>query len=350
LRTFSTTNTFKICSLRLNYSAQPRDERRAGENIDINARGIRVLGHWRAAGFIGSHLTDKLLSFGCEVLGFDNLSSGSKTNLKDAMRNPKFHLIEGDLLNPNEVEGALDTCDIVFHLAADPEVRTGESNPKAYFRQNLEATLDLLEVIRKPGRRVKMVFASTLTIYGQASVIPTPEYYGPLLPISIYGATKLGCEALVASYTELLPFSAIVFRFANVVGLRARHGVIYDFIKKLQKNPHELEILGDGTQSKSYMHIDDCIDAFLLTLNGTFWSKPIEVYNIGTQDQTDVMTIAKIVTDKMGLGDVIFKTKPNAGGRAWPGDVRVMQLDISKIKRQGWKPFNSQPSNWSANS
>ena len=223
-------------------------------------------------------------------------------------------------------------------MAADPEVRVGAENPDSHFRQNLQATYNLLEAIRKRNTKTRLIFASTSTVYGEASVIPTPENYGPMLPISTYGATKIGCEALASSYTELLPLQVVIFRFANVVGSLSRHGVIYDFIKKLQKNPNELEVLGDGAQTKSYLHISDCIDAFLMTLNDHLWGKTVEVYNIGSEEQTNVLTIARIVTETMDLKNIKIRTTTGPGGKAWPGDVGKMRLDISKIKHLGWKP------------
>jgi UDP-glucose 4-epimerase len=175
-------------------------------------------------------------------------------------------------------------------------------------------------------------------VYGEPTIIPTPEDYGPLMPISVYGATKLGCEALVSAYTHLLPLKVIVLRFANVVGTRAGHGVIIDFIKKLRTNPMELEVLGDGTQSKSYLHIDDCVNAFLLGLDPAFWRQAVEVFNIGTEDRTNVLEIAKMVIKAMGLERVNIRTSPGPDGRGWAGDVKTMQLDIGKIKKHGWYP------------
>jgi UDP-glucose 4-epimerase len=291
-----------------------------------------------AAGFIGSHLADKLLDRGFEVVGFDNLSSGTKTNLTDSLKNPRFRFVEGDLLEPQTIRGALGSCSLIFHLAADPEVRVGAENPDSHFKQNLQATYNLLEALRKRSTSTKLVFASTSTVYGEASLIPTPENYGPMLPISTYGATKLGCEALASSYTELLPLQAVILRFANVVGARSRHGVIYDFVKKLHQNPNELEVLGDGTQTKSYMHISDCLTAFLQSLNGRLWGEGTEVYNIGTEQRTNVLQIARIVTETMGLKNVKIRTTTSPGGKAWPGDVGMMQLDISRIKNRGWTP------------
>jgi len=296
-----------------------------------------------AAGFIGSHIADRLLDMGWNVLGLDDLSGGDVANLTHAMKSSRFRFVEGDLLELAAIERAIKDYELVFHLAADPEVRVGAQNPDLHFKQNLLATFNLLEALRKRGASTKMVFASTSTIYGEPSIIPTPEDYGPLLPISVYGATKLGCEALAASYMQLLPLRLAIFRFANVVGNRAKHGVIYDFIMKLRKDPHELEVLGDGTQTKSYLHIDDCTDAFLKVLDDAFWQNPVEIYNIGSEDQIDVLRIAQIVTNAMGLNNVSIRTTRGSDGRAWPGDVKTMLLDITKIKKRGWEPkWNSQ--------
>ena len=294
-----------------------------------------------AAGFIGSHLTDRLLDLGREVVGFDNLSSGDRANLTRALMNPTFRLSEGSLLDAEATERVLGQCDLVFHLAADPEVRAGEENPSTQFRQNLLATFNLLDAMRRRGAPTRLVFASTSTVYGEASVIPTPEDYGPLLPISTYGATKLGCEALAASYTELLPVEVVIFRFANIVGARSNHGVLYDFILKLRKNPRELEVLGDGAQTKSYLHVDDCVDAFLMTLQDQFWTSAVQVYNIGSDDQTNVLKIAQVVLDATGLKNLPIRTTAKPGERAWPGDVGIMQLDVSRIKGRGWVPRRS---------
>ena len=290
-----------------------------------------------AAGFIGSHLADRLLDLGMEIAGFDNLSTGSISNIARAMQNPNFQFIKGDLLDQEATALALADSELIFHLAADPEVRAGVQNPDAHFKQNLEATHSLLEALRKRTTPTRLVFASTSTIYGEPTVIPTPEDYGPLLPISTYGATKLGCEALASSNTELLPLRVVIFRFANVIGSRARHGVLYDFIMKLQNDPNRLEVLGDGTQTKSYLHIDDCVDAFLMALDPEFWATPIEVYNIGTEDQVNVLEIAKAVTEAMSLKNVSMSLSAKAGERAWPGDVRTMLLDTAKMRNRGWK-------------
>lgn len=290
------------------------------------------------AGFIGSHLTDRLVDSGFEVVGIDNLSTGTADNLSHATTNPLFKFVKADLLDDGAIARAIGECDMIYHLAADPEVRTGASNPSIHFRQNIQATFMLLEALRKRKTATRLVFASTSTVYGEPSVIPTPENYGPLLPISTYGATKLACEALVSSYTELLPLQVLTFRFANVVGSRAKHGVLHDFINKLRNNPRELEILGDGTQSKSYLHIDDCVDAFMKALDDVLWDSAAAIYNIGTEQRTSVLRIAEIVAQSMDLANVTYTTTQPQGGRAWPGDAKTMQLDISNMKKRGWEP------------
>jgi len=233
----------------------------------------------------------------------------------------------------------LDDRSIVFHLAASPDVRTGVRDPLADFEQNLVATRNLLEAMRMSESGKNIVFASTSNVYGEAKSIPTHEDYGPMMPVSLYGATKLGCEALIMAYCHLFDMRAVIYRFANVVGPRSRHGVIYDFIAKLRNNGHELEVLGDGTQSKSYMAVDDCVEAFLFGLRHA--TDRAQVFNIGSEDRVDVKTIAKIVIEEMGLGDVELRFAAGVDGRGWPGDVKEMQLDISKIKRLGWKPKHS---------
>jgi UDP-glucose 4-epimerase len=231
----------------------------------------------------------------------------------------------------------MEDCRIVFHLAANSEVRAGASDTKIDLEQNILATYKILEEMRRSETAKTMVFTSTSTVYGEASVIPTPEDYGPLKPISLYGASKLACEAMISAYCHMFGLKAVVYRFANIIGSRSRHGVIWDFIHKLMANPSKLEILGDGKQSKSYLHVSDCVEAFLFGLEKA--RERFEVFNVGSEDRVDVNTIAKIVVKEMGLSDVEFHYKVDVeGGRGWIGDVRFMLLDISKLKRLGWRP------------
>jgi len=219
------------------------------------------------AGFIGSHLVDRLMTQNCEVTVLDNLSSGNLNNMKRWLHNQNLTFVEGDLKNPLSVEKATRRADLVFHFAANPEVRVGETDPHIHFEENLTATFNLLEAVRKKRAARTIVFASTSTVYGEATVLPTPEDYGPSIPISTYGASKQGAEAFMSAYANTFDLRALILRFANIVGPRANIGVILDFIRKLRADPSRLEILGDGTQKKSYLYIDDCVEAIFYAVN-----------------------------------------------------------------------------------
>ena len=292
------------------------------------------------AGFIGSHLVDRLLELGHEVVVLDNFSSGRWENLSQALERG-IEVIEGDVRCPDVVRRALKGVDVVFHFAANPEVRVG--NPKEHYEHNIKATFVLLEAMREEGIK-DIVFASSSTVYGDAKVLPTPEDYGPLKPISVYGASKLACEALISSYAHTYDFRGIALRYANVVGPRSRRGVVYDFVRKLMANPRELEILGDGTQTKSYIWIADAVEATIVA-----WRKMgegFEAYNVGSEDAISVRRIAEIVIEEMGLEGVKLRfTGGVKGGRGWVGDVKFMHLDIKKLKRLGWAPrYSSEES------
>jgi UDP-glucose 4-epimerase len=290
------------------------------------------------AGFIGSHLVDALMVRGEEVCVFDNLSTGSMENVRHWLGSPNFTFIKGDLLNTMDLEKLeVKRYSFIFHFAANPEVKIGSTEPGIHFQQNILATYNLLELIRKAEAKPMLIFASTSTVYGEASRIPTPEDYAPLKPISTYGASKLACEALITAYASTYGFKAVIYRLANIVGPRSRHGVIYDFIEKLKKNPEELEILGDGTQTKSYLHVGDCVDAILMGLEKS--TEQVEIFNVGSEDQVDVKTIAQIVIDEMKLKNVkLIFTGGVEGGRGWKGDVKNMLLDVTKLKTLGWRP------------
>src|SRR3989337_3408511 len=290
------------------------------------------------AGFIGSHLVNALITRGINISVFDNLSSGTLKNIERLLEKTSFTFIQGTLLKQTDF-AKIDqgNYEVVFHFAANPEVRVGLTNPDIHFQQNIVATHNLLESIRKAKNKPTLIFTSTSTVYGEPTKIPTPEDYAPLKPISTYGASKLACEALISAYAYTYDFKAIIDRLANIVGPRNQHGVIYDFVQKLGKNPKKLEILGDGTQNKSYLHINDCIEAILLGLEKT--RNQVEIYNIGSEDQTTVKTIAETVVKEMKLKNVKFKfTGGVDGGRGWKGDIKTMLLDIGKIKTLGWKP------------
>ena len=289
------------------------------------------------AGFIGSHLVDALMEREGDIRVLDNLSSGSLENIRSWADHSGFRFVRGDLLNQADVAEAVKDCKVVFHLAANPEVRLSSVEPDVHFEQNVVATYNLLEALRRSGSAESVVFTSSSTVYGDATEIPTPEDYAPLGPISVYGACKLASEALIASYAHTYGLRAVIFRLANIIGSRSKHGVIYDFVVKLKANTCELEILGDGTQAKSYLGVGDCVDAMLLGLEkSTSW---VEVLNLGSEDWIDVKSIAETVVEEMGLEDVSFRfTGGVDGGRGWKGDVKFMLLAIEKLKSLGWRP------------
>jgi len=299
----------------------------------LNARMLVTGG----AGFIGSHLVDSLMRKGGKIRLLDNLSAGSMDNVTQWIGQPNFTFVEGNCLNREDIHKAMKECGLVFHLAANPEVRVGAVDTEIDFEQNIVATYNVLEEMRESEIAKTIVFTSTSTVYGDAEILPTPEEYGPLEPISLYGASKLACEALISAYCHMFDMRGVIYRFANIVGSRSRHGVIWDFIHKLLENPLELEILGDGTQTKSYLMVDECVDALLFGMEHA--SKRVEIYNIGSEDQMSVKEITRIVTEEMDLKDIGFRyTGGIRGGRGWIGDVKTMFLDISKMKRLGWTP------------
>ncbi|MDH7563430.1 MAG: NAD-dependent epimerase/dehydratase family protein [Candidatus Bathyarchaeota archaeon] len=295
------------------------------------------------AGFIGSHLVDSLICKGFHVRVVDNLSSGKIANIERWLSDEHFEFVEGDLKDQSICSKSVEGVEVVFHLAANPDVRLGEIDPSTHFRENLFATYNVLEAMRRSENAERIVFASTSTIYGEADVFPTPEDYGPLLPISIYGAAKLGCEALISSYAHTFGFSGVLLRFANVVGARMEHGVIVDFVKKLEQNPSVLEILGDGKQKKSYLHVKDLVDAFFAVLPCLERAGRVEAFNAGSLDWVDVKRIAEIVCEEMGIKPEFRFNNALGDGRGWKGDVRTMRLSVERLVELGWKPkLNSE--------
>ena len=304
--------------------------------FDWKEKRVLVTG---GAGFIGSSLCKKLARSGCYVVIFDNFSSGKYENVEGILKDyaDKTCLLRGDCKKPSDVKKAVSDVDVVFHFAANPEVRLELNDPENCFKQNIYATHVLLEALRQTHDVEKVVFASTSTVYGDVDVFPTHESYGPLKPISIYGASKLASEAMVSSYAYLYNFAAVLLRFANIIGPKSRHGVIPDFINKLRKNEKELEILGDGTQCKSYLYIDDCANAILTACEKS--DRQVEIFNVGSEDWVNVSRIAEIVVEEMSLKNVKFRfTGEVDEGRGWKGDVKKMLMDISRLKALGWKP------------
>lgn len=293
------------------------------------------------AGFIGSHIVDRLIENNIEVKILDNLSKGALSNLNKSKNKKNFQFVKNDLSDFDHLKMNLKDVNSVFHMAANSEVRSGFNHPEISYKENIENTFFLLEAIRKTNVQ-RILFASSSTVYGEPKIIPTPENYGPLIPISPYGASKLASEALISSYCHTYGINGLIFRFANIVGSRSNHGVIIDFINKLSQNSENLEILGDGKQSKSYLHVSDCVDSFFFCLDNA--TKKVEIFNVGNNDETNVITIGNIVCNSMDLPDVELKTTGGVeGGRGWIGDVKRMHLDITKLSKLGWAPkLNSE--------
>ena len=275
------------------------------------------------AGFIGSHMTDKLIKEGHEVTVVDNLSSGKKENI-----NSKAEFLAKDLIKEN-ITREIREHEAVFHFAADPDVRLSARTPMQSFNQNVIMTFKLLETCRK--NKIKhIVFSSTSTTYGEADKIPTPENY-PCTPISNYGASKLACEAYLSSYAHSYGIKTTIMRYANIYGERSTHGVMYDFYNKLKKSPKELKILGDGKQTKSYLHVSDCVSATFTAFDKQ--DRIYDVFNVGSSEKNDVNRIAKLVSNNMKLRP---KLEYAGGSRGWTGDVPLMMLDTKKIESFGW--------------
>lgn len=284
------------------------------------------------AGFIASHLVDRLMESVNNVTVFDNFSSGKMDFIKNHLNNDKFKLIKGDLLNRAEINRSMYDHDIVFHFAANPDARLGISQTDLDLKLETIATYNVLESMRKNNIK-KIVFSSSGTIYGDTPIIPISEDYGPVLPISLYGAGKVASECLISAFCGTFDMQAWIFRFANIIGDRATHGVIYDFVNKLLNDPHRLEIFGDGTQEKPYLHVDDCINGILYVLNNS--NEKINLFNLGCDTSTSVNKIAQFVIEEMRLSNVEFKY--SGGCRGWPGDVPQVRFNCSKINNIGWK-------------
>ena len=284
------------------------------------------------AGFIGSHLVDKLIQKNYDVTVFDNLSSGKKEFIEHHIKNDRFRFVNADLLDENVVSDEIKDQDVVFHIAANPDVRLGAKKPDIA-KKDIIATYNLLDSMRENDVK-KIVFSSSSTIYGETPSFPLNENYGPLLPISVYGAAKLAAEGLISSFCHSFDMQGWIYRFANVVGTRGTHGVIVDFINKLRKNPKELEILGDGRQRKPYLYVTECVDGIIFGFEKS--NDEINFFNLGCKSTSDVTRIGELVTEEMNLENVNFSY--TGGKRGWKGDIPHFQFDISKIEKLGWKP------------
>ena len=284
------------------------------------------------AGFIGSHLIDRLVARGDDVVVIDNLSSGDVGFIQPHLDNGRVRLVEGDICNPADVGRAMAMeIDCVFHLAANPDIRLGTRITDTDLQQGTVATYNILEAMRlnDVGR---IVFASSSVVYGEDAPLPTPEDHGPCMPISLYGASKQAGEGLISSWVGTFGLQAWIFRFANIIGARGTHGVIFDFIHKLKNDPNRLEVLGNGLQEKSYMEGGDCVDAMLHVMANAH--QPLNLFNLGSHDTASVRRIAEIVVEVTGCADA--RIEYTGGDRGWAGDIPRARLGIDKMLQTGF--------------
>lgn len=286
------------------------------------------------AGFIGTHLVRKLLEMGNEVVCVDNFTLGKQENVDCFLSNPNYKFYK---LNIEETENfcsalADEKFDMVYHLAANSDIQKGGKNPSVDYNDTFMTTYSVLEYMRRTGIK-KLFFASTSAIYGEKTELLT-EDAGDLHPISYYGGAKYASEGFISSYSYMNDFSTVIFRFPNVIGPNLTHGVIFDFVKKLHNNPNELEILGDGTQTKPYLYVLDLVDAIVSFTQEKEMQKGIEIYNAGVESATSVTRIADIVCEELGYENVDYKY--TGGNVGWKGDVPKFQYDLTKIHNAGW--------------
>jgi UDP-glucose 4-epimerase len=301
----------------------------SGPIASFSGRRVLVTG---GAGFVGSTVADRLLAQGAEVTILDNFSTGWREFLPARAR-----LVEGDLLDPAAVRRALEGCEFVFHLAANADVKDNLLQPRKCIEQNVVATQNLLEGMRVAGVR-ELAFASTGAVYGEATVVPTPEHAPFPVQTSIYGTSKLAAEGLLTSYALGYGFRVWIFRFVSLLGPRYTHGHVIDFWRRLKRDPTRLDVLGDGRQKKSYLHVGDCVSGMLMALGGS--SEPINVFNLGHQDWIEVDESIAVITATLGVNPKIV----HAGGeRGWVGDSPRVLLDASRLRALGWAPTRNIP-------
>jgi UDP-glucose 4-epimerase len=288
------------------------------------------------AGFIGSHLLRRLLNSERtdRVVVYDNFTSGQRSYLQALTSDRRLSVVEADLKDAGRVREAMDGCDTIFHLAANPDIAKAITQPDIDFWEGTYLTQNVLEAMRQTGAP-RIFYTSGSGVYGEDPAVDFPESHGPCIPISTYGASKLASESLIAAYCHMFGLVARVFRFANVVGPRQTHGVGYDFIRRLKNDSTALRILGDGTQKKSYIHVDDVLEAiFLVAANAV---KPYEVFNVATDDYVTVRQIADLAVAIAGLQQNEVRYDFTGGDRGWKGDVPIVRFDCSKIKALGWR-------------
>jgi len=287
------------------------------------------------AGFIGSHFTDRLLANSTvdRVTIYDNFSSGREWHYARHQGDTRLHVIRGDVKDQDRLAEAMTGHSTVIHLASNPDIAKAAADPDIDFREGTDLTRHVVEAMRRAGPR-KILYASGSGVYGDLGEFEASEDYGPLEPVSTYGASKLAGEALISSYAHMFEITGRIFRFGNIVGPRQTHGVGFDFLRQLLRNPHKLRILGDGGQSKSYIHIDDVIEAVLLASDRA--RGPVAVFNVATGDYVRVSEIARLAVECAGLPDDSVVFEFTGGTKGWKGDVPVVRLNTDRIQSLGW--------------
>lgn len=284
------------------------------------------------AGFIGSNLVDRLLAAGHSVVGYDNFSTGMPEFLTGAEQSPSFRLVRGDLLDPARLRDAMRGAEFVFHLAANADVRMGTLHPRKDLDQNAVATFNVLDAMRENGIR-RIAFSSTGSIYGEPDIFPTPEDAPFPIQTSLYGASKLAAEGLIEAFCEGFGMQGYIFRFVSILGERYTHGHVFDFYRQLCHHPETLDVQGNGKQKKSYLYVQDCIDAILLAIAGA--DAPVNIFNLGTAEYVEVDDSIAAICGHLKLSP----RRAYAGGeRGWIGDSPFIFLDCSKIRALGWQP------------
>ena len=288
------------------------------------------------AGFIGSNLVDRLLEDPKNyVIGIDNYSTGNNKFIIEAKKSVNFKFFEIDLLNLNDLKKSFKGGDIVFHFAANADVRFGVNNPRKDLEQNTIATQNVLDAMQLNNIK-KIVFSSTGSVYGETEIIPTPENAPFPIQTSFYGASKVACEGLISAYCEAFNMQAYIFRFVSILGERYTHGHVFDFYKKLKKNPKELVVLGNGKQRKSYLYVHDCIDGIFISLKKS--KEKLNIFNLGVNDYCEVNDSIKWICDELGLKPQLRYT---GGEKGWVGDNPFIFLETKKISKLGWRPKNN---------
>ena len=303
--------------------------------MPVNLKNKKVL-VFGGAGFIGSHLCEQLIGKGASVTVFDNLQTGRTANLTKILKHPRFRFIEAEVRDRKKVNKAVPGHDIIFHFCDDSDIRSAAEHPDSYVEQNIMGLFYVLEAMRQNGIRT-ILFPSSTTVFGELANPPASESHGPMMPLNLYGGAKLAAEGLISGWAHTYDFQAIVFRFVGIIGGRMDHGVVHDFVRKLQKDPSQLEILGDGSQKRSFVLVDDCVEAMLFAMAGT--KKNYSLVHIGNVDDISIKDTARVITEVMKLKGVKFGY---TGGKVgWKGDVTSNFIRTETLTALGWKPSHS---------